>query len=750
MFDRSAAVTFLICVIGVGICIGALFKIQIVKGEYYREQAASIQLDDKLVAAKRGVIYDANMNPLAQSTYAKKISIVPSLIGDDEKLRNIIVNKLSSILGMDKEKLLKKCMSTNLGYEEIKHNVDNETADKVREFMKKEYTKVSDNGAKTTTTYSSYISIDPDVKRYYSNPYFASAVLGFTGYDNTGMAGLESKYDTDLSGVPGHIVTAKNGGGKGRQMPIEYKSVHDATQGNSLVLTIDEYIQSYLESALSQAYTDTGCDTIVGIIMDSHTGAILGMATRGQGYYDLSSPYAVVDERAAEMLGKAAEENGSDPDEAVMYGQWKNIAISSTYEPGSVFKVITASALLEEDLVPLDETYDCVGSATVAGSLYNCHRHSGHGIQTIKDALKNSCNPFFITRGIRLGVDGFNKYFESFGFLERTGIDLPAESNSVFFATSKMTLSNVASASFGQTFNITPIQMLTAVNAVGNGGYLVKPYVVAKMLDEDGNVISETKPTVKRQVISKQTSETMRDMMENVVSTGTGKNAYVPGYRVAGKTGTSEKVTQTTESGISSTFWASFACFAPANDPEVSMIIVIDNPKGAHGGGAVAAPVAGETLSNVMEYLNVEPQYTSEELEKMQTTASNVVGLSPSEGRSRLSEEGFTVIVRGDGDEVLKQIPSGDQDVPTGGVIILYTSQGAEEETLTMPDLTGMTILQATNTANAAGINIKISGNSLLESELTAYKQSIEPGKEINYGTVVTVYFKSNMGVTDF
>ena len=740
---RSVFVLFMLCVVGFGICALSLVRVQLVKGGEYREKAANNQLHDTLVSAERGIIYDANMMPLAESTSVKKVYVNAAEIGDNDTARDRIVKALSEILDLSEEYVRDKCSQTGYRYVVVKSKVENADAEKVQEFMGTYYEKPSSDGKVKRVYFSTFVGIDPDVKRYYSKPHLASGVLGFTGSDDVGLYGIELKYDDVLTGVPGRIITAQNGGMNSKSMPIEYKNVHDAQQGTSLVLTIDEYIQSYLENALQKAYVDTQADSVLCIVMDVQTGAVLGMGSRGAGYYDLSDYNSIIDERTLETIDEIEDETErAEAVKAAQYRQWRNICISDAYEPGSVFKVFTASALLEEGLVSMDETYTCVGSVQIAGSLYNCHRHSGHGTQNITKALMNSCNPFFITRGLRLGIDGFNKYIESFGFLEKTGIDLPGEGSSVYFNTDKMIQANVASASFGQSFQVTPIQMITAMSCVANGGKLLQPYLVAKQLDADGNIVKETHPTVKRQVISESTSEKIRGMMESVVREGTGKNAYVAGYRIAGKTGTSEHLG-------TNKYWASFACYAPANDPKVSMLLIIDNPQGAHGGGAVAAPIAAGILENVLQYLNIEPQYTEEELSKMEVIAKNVVGMGVREAREKLLADGFTVKVKGDGDEVIAQIPGGGQSVPQKGAIILYTSEQAKLEKLEMPNLLGLTVNQATNEALALGLNVKIAGNSLMGSELVSYTQSVEPGELVDYGTTVTIHFKSNMGVTD-
>ena len=742
LLQRAKFVRFVICVFGIAACLVALVYVQLVKGSEYREKAARNQLRDTVVAAERGMIYDANGMPLAESSNVKKIYVDGTAFRGYEEAREPVAKALSKILELDEKELMDKISDNENHYILIKRRVENAQIQQLLDFTGSYYERQDAGGKTHKIYYSDFIGTEPDVKRYYSKPYLASGILGFTGDDGDGQEGLEVKYDSTLAGVPGRIITAKTGT-YAANMPIEYKNVYDPQQGNSLVLTIDEYIQSYLENALQSAYEDTQCDSVLSIVMDVNTGAVLGMGSRGAGYYDLSDPYKIADERTAlEIEEIEDEEEQRQARRAARTRQWRNICITDAYEPGSVFKVFTASALLEEGLVSMDETYTCVGSVQIAGSLYNCHRHSGHGTQDITHALMNSCNPFFITRGLRLGISGFNKYVEAFGFLERTGIDLPGEGSSVYFNTEKMIQANVASAAFGQSFQVTPIQMITAISCVANGGNLMQPYVVARQLDADGNVISETKPTVKRQVISAETSRKLRDMMEAVVREGTGKNAYVTGYRVAGKTGTSEHLG-------TSEYWASFACFAPANDPQVAMILVIDNPQGAHGGGAIAAPIAAGILENVLQYLNVEPQYTQEELEKMEVMTKNVVGQPVGEARQTLQADGFTVKVKGDGDEVVSQIPSGGQSVPKNGAIILYTSEEAKSEMQEMPDLTGLTMNEATNRLLSLGLNIKIAGNSLMGSELHAYSQSVEAGEQIPFGTTVTVHFKSDFGVTD-
>ncbi len=745
---RSKFILFMLIVVGLGLCIGFLGYAQLVKGDEYREIAAKNQLSDIVVNAERGIIYDANMTRLAESTSAKSVYVNPSVIGDNALVREKVAEGLSEIFGIDKQTLIEKCKKTNSNHVDIKRRVDMETAEKVAELQAKEINFKDENGNEVYRTYGYYIGMTPDVARYYSNPMLASSLIGYINYDNNGVYGLEEYYNSVLSGTPGRMIIAKTG--KNANMPIEYKNQYEPQQGNSLVLTIDEYIQSTLENALTQAHADTKCDVALGIIMDTETGGILAMGSKGMGSFDLSDYTRIIDEEKQAQIDQIADP--SERNSAIQnewYRQWKNPCITDTYEPGSVFKMFTAASLLEENKITLDETYTCTGGVRAAGWNYNCHKHEGHGTQNLTKAMMNSCNPFFITMGLRFDYDTFEKYCKGFGFLDKTGIDLGgdnAESNSVFFE--HRTLSSVASGSFGQTFNVTPIQMVTAVNAIANGGKLLVPYVVSKQIDSEGNIVKETKPTVVRQVVSKDTCDKLHEILELVVKEGTGKNAYVEGYRVAGKTGTAEDMSST-ENGVTTRYWASFACFAPADDPRITMLIVLDNPKGAHGGGAVAAPVAADIIEEVMQYLNVEPQYTEEELSELEIVAGDAVGKSVAKAKSEIEAAGLTVKVKGDGDTVISQMPTAGQNVPRNGVVILYTSQQSREEKVEMPDLVGLTVTEATDRALLSGINLKISGNSLLSNELVSYKQNIEKGTMVEAGTVVTVSFKSNTGISD-
>ena len=710
--------------------IGALIYAGLINGEENRLKAERNQLSDTQIAAERGTIYDSNMNVLAKSASAWLVYINPSQIKDDTQ-KELVVNGLSRILGVDADSVRTKAEKTKTGYQKIAGEVETD----VKEALEAYIDEHSDNKLSTI------IGIDPDTKRYYPYSSFASTIIGFTNSDDQGVGGIEMQYDDDLTGVSGRIITAKNA--QQGSMSSDYETTYDAKPGESLVLTIDEVIQYYLEQGLEQALVDTGAKYAYGIVMDTDTGAILGMTSKPD--FDLNNPRKISNAALSETIAAITDDTQRARETTnALYAQWRNRTISDTYEPGSVFKTVVVSAALEEGVVDLNTTYTCTGGIQVADNYQRCWKPGGHGHETLTQGLMNSCNPFFITIGQALGEERFYKYFEAFGFTEKTGIDLPAEAKPVagktYHALESMGISELSSSSFGQTFQVSPIQMITAVNTIANGGKLMQPYVVDSKLDSDGNVVYKTTPTVKRQVISEKTASTVADMMEQVVSIGTGKNAYVAGYHVAGKTGTSEKI------GIEGAYIASFAGFAPADNPEISILIAIDEPTGEHGGGAVAAPIAGMLLEKIMTYLNVEPQYEDDELSNISSVAPSLVGKSV--GDAKVSAAKFTVKVVGSGTKVISQTPAAGQQMRTGGVIVVYTEENAAKQTATVPNLCNMSMSQANSAAVNAGFNIRLSGTTN-SGEVLSYKQSVNAGEEAEIGSVITVYFKSNVDVQD-
>ncbi len=728
--QRGLIAAAILLLLGFGTDIFRLFYIQVVKGDEYKTKAEAQQLSDTEISADRGIIYDCNYNVLAESASAWLVYVNPSKIKDDAQ-RKLISTTLSTILEIPEEQIYEKISNSEYSYVKIKGKVEYTEKTLVVDF-------IDDNDL------GEVVNIDPDTKRYYPYSNFASTILGFTGAEDSGRAGLELEYNDVLTGVAGRVITAKNA--RNGAMSSNFETTYDAKQGTSLVLTLDKTIQYYLEKGLTQAVIDNQATSAYGIVMEVETGAILAMATMPD--YDLNTPTVITDEEILKELDEIKNEKEYDlAYNNKIYSMWRNKAVSDTYEPGSVFKVFVAAGALEEGVVTPDYCFNCSGSIKVADNILHCHKDGGHGNQTLSEGLMNSCNPFFVTIGQNLGTKNFYKYFEAFGFTEETNIDLPGEATPVkdvtYHSLENMGISQLSSSSFGQTFQVSPIQMITAVSAIANGGNLMQPYIVGAMLDEDGNTVYEAEPTVKRSVISKTTSESVLKMMEKVVSEGTGKNAYVPGYHVAGKTGTSEKLT------VDGEYIASFVGCAPADDPKIAVLIVIDEPQGdVHGGGAIAAPVAGSVIEQTLKYMNIDPVYSNEELSQLNGVTPDINSMSVEKAKATLENKGFTARVVGDGNTVISQYPLKGQNIPLDGVVIIYTEKEESSMTATVPDLTGLSISEANQKAVNAGFNIKISGASF-DSEVVSYRQSIDSGTQAELGATITVYFKTNKGVED-
>ena len=728
--SRGLIAVAILLILGFGTDICRLFYIQVVKGEEYKTKAEAQQLSDTEISADRGIIYDCNYNVLAESASAWLVYVNPSKIKDDSQ-RKLISTTLAKILKLDEARVYEKISNSDYSYVKIQGKVEYTEKTLISDFI-------------DDSDLYDIVNIDPDTKRYYPYSNFASTIIGFTGSEDSGRAGLELMYNDSLSGVAGRVITAKNA--RNDAMSSNFETTYDAKQGTSLVLTLDKTIQHYLEKGLSQAVIDNDASSAYGIVMEVETGAILAMATLPD--YDLNLPTVITDEEVLKELSKIKDEEKYDlAYNEKIYSMWRNKSVSDTYEPGSVFKIFVAAAALEEGLVTPDFCFNCSGSIKVADNVLHCHKDGGHGNQTLAEGLMNSCNPFFVTIGQKLGTKSFYKYFDAFGFTQETEVDLPGEATPVkdvtYHSLENMGISQVSSSSFGQTFQVSAIQMITGVSAVANGGNLMQPYIVQSMLDEDGNTVFEAEPTVKRSVVSETTSESVLSMMEKVVSEGTGRNAYVPGYRVAGKTGTSEKLT------VDGEYIASFVGCAPADDPKIAVLIVIDEPQGAvHGGGAIAAPVAGTVIEETLKYMNIDPVYSAKELAQLNGVTPDVNSMSVDKAKATLKNKGFSARVVGDGKTVVSQYPLKGQNIPLDGVVILYTEKEASNTTATVPDLTGLSISSANERAVNAGFNIKISGASL-DSEVVSYRQSIDSGTQAELGATITVYFKTNKGVED-
>ena len=725
MKKRTFAVLAAFTVLGFLSLIFRLFGLQVIDFQKYQALANSQQLSETVIAARRGTIYDCNLKPLAQSATVWKVSIWPAYIESDEEAK-LIAQSMTEILDLDYETALKKCTDKTVSYAVLQSKVEKGKADEVRKF------KIENN--------ISAIGLEEDNKRYYPYSDFASTVIGFTGTDNQGLAGVEAYYDSILKGKAGVKLSAKNAWGT--DMPVEYEKLYDAENGNNLVLTIDEVIQHFLEKHLETAVVENKVfNRACGIVMDVNTGEILGMATKND--YDCNEPFVIKDARAKEKLALLSGDELSAQKYVELQAQWRNKAISDPYEPGSVFKIITAAAALEENVVNDTETFTCTGAHTVAGTTIRCWKLAGHGKETFSDGVKNSCNPVFMQVGARLGAVKFYQYFEAFGLTEKTGIDLPGEATSIYHQLNNIGPVQLASSSFGQTFKVTPMQIMSAVGAAVNGGYLVEPHIVKQILDEDMNVIESVQTNVKRQVISNETSAKLCTMLERVVSEGSGRNAYVMGYRIGGKTGTSEKLDAKDENGNVTQLIVSFLGFAPADDPQVAVLVMLDDPHnmGDIYGSTIAAPVVGNILADILPYIGVEPQYTSEEISKMDVRVPNVMNLKPSLAKSKMSNIGLKATIIGNGEKVVKQVPSGGAAIPNGGTVILYTEIVDAEKTTTVPNVIGYTASVANRMMTNAGLNIKITGGGVDQEGAVAVKQSVTDGTKVPIGTTITVEF---------
>lgn len=732
---RGVILLVLFAVILMGACILRIGYLSVIKGETYREKAERQQLSDSSLSATRGTIYDSNMNVLAQSASVWLVYVNPSKVTQDNMDK--VVNGLVDLLEIDGEKLREDiAKNASKGYLKVKSQIEYTQQSALKEY-------ISENEL------VNIICIDPDTKRYYPNASLASTVIGFTGVDGNGLYGIEYFYDDLLTGTDGRIITAKDG--VQSELMNAYEIVYDAQQGLSLVLTINSEIQTILTDALAAALKETGAKNVYGIVSETSTGAILAMANLPD--YDPNNPSEITSQAALDKIAAAqsVEEQNKLIQEA-RYSQWKNKSIADFYFPGSVFKTFLVAAALEENVITDSTSYTCHGTISTAGRTIKDYNPKGHGAETPRTLLVNSCNTFSVVVGQKLGIDLFYKYYEAFGFTERTGIDINGEDTpkagvAYYDPDVSFSASDLASASFGQGNSVTPLQIINAISAIGNGGHLMTPYLVDKVLDSEGNIVKETTPTEKRQVISETTAAQVADYMKDVVNTdkGTGKNAYAAGYAVAGKTGTSEKLSE--GEGV---YIASFAGFAPYDDPVISVVIIIDEPKGYnYSGGAIAAPVAGEVFEKALKYLGVEQTFTEEELAEMIVETPEVTGKEVDAAKKELEGAGYTVRIIGDGTTVISQSPEAGRSIPSNGAVILYTKTDSEKQMAIVPDFTGLTVSQANKLAVSRGLNIKISGSSASNSEVVAYRQETEIGSEVEQGTVITVYFKTTVGVGD-
>jgi stage V sporulation protein D (sporulation-specific penicillin-binding protein) len=712
-----------------------LYQIQIVKHDYYEQLAVEQQTRESPVRAARGTIFDTNGKVLAMSASVETVFISPyemNLYGEDQEL---IADNLSAILGIDKNDILKKMSDTKSWYKTVKPKIESDLSEKVRQFIK-------ENKIKS-------IHIETDTKRYYPYSSLASHVIGFVGDDNKGLDGIEMKYDSYLEGIDGRIVRLKNA--KGTDMLFsDYENFYDAKNGDDLTLTIDSTIQFYVEKYLAQAIKDYDVqDGGACIVMRPKTGEVLALASMGN--YDLNNFLALDPAVQAEI------DTITDPTEKAkaykdaLMAQQRDKALADTYEPGSVFKIITCAMALEENVVDLNSSFFCGGSMDVLGRTkpLKCWKTRGHGSQTLKEAMQNSCNVALVNIGLRVGAEKFYSYIDAFGFFDKTKIDLPGESASIWWDPSifknPKNLSSLAAASFGQTFKITPLQMVTAISAVVNGGNLMKPYMVKQISDAEGKPVLVNEPTTIRQVISEKTSKTMNEILESVVSedNGTGKNAYVPGYKIGGKTGTSEKVAEDAASDGPKQYIVSFCGVAPTDDPQVVILLMLDNPSQNTGiyvsGGNMAAPVVGRILADVLPYLGVQPVYTEEEKKQLDTAVPRVTDKSVADATAALESEGFKVKVVGSGETVTAQLPNANVSVAPGSQIILYAGVDKPGGMVTMPELYGKSYQDAKKALESQGLFIKSGGTLSTTKNAVVSTQSVPKNEQTPAGTVVEV-----------
>ena len=716
----------LMLIMGIGMFIVLFFKLyslQITRHEELQSKAVSQQTRSSVVTANRGTIYDASGNILAISSTAETIFLSPKEINDALNdgenpvawTKEILAGALAKILDISEEGILKKMARSDSMYEVLKYRVDEDIADQVRQY-------INDNKVKG-------VFLTTDAKRYYPYSDLAAQVIGFVGVDYTGLFGLEAEYDKELQGQSGLVVTAKANGQN--DLLYEYSQYFDPENGDELQVTLEATVQYYLEKGMKDM-----CDAFspangaTGIVMDVRNGGILAMASFPN--YDLNDFTTVTDKTLLEQMAR-----GELDEKGAQQKQWRNKALNDTYEPGSTFKILTLSAALEEGLIDKTTSVNCSGAVNISGHTIHCSNKAGHGLQTLQQTVGNSCNPAFISYGLKLGTEKFYQYMRSFGIMSPTGVDLGGEATGVFAADANFTQLDLACYAFGQNFTVTPLALITAQAACVNGGYLYTPHFAQQITDSNGNVIWQHDDTPVRQVISEETSATVRECLEYVVASGTGKNGQVAGYRIGGKTGTADK-------GQTGDVVVSFLCFAPADDPQIMMLITMDTPSRSTGtyvsGGNMVAPYSSAIMSEILPYLGIEPSYSAEELMGVDTTVPNVIGMTVQEAKDRMKERGFTCKIEGDGEKITDQTPVGGAIIPGKSTVVLYAGVEKPDKMCTVPSLVGRTASEANTAATNAGLLIRFTGTTSSESNtVLVFSQELEAGTEVPAGTVITV-----------
>ena len=794
--SRTVLVMLLLGVVTFLLLFWKLYDLQIVRHEEMQGKAVNQQTREVVVTASRGSILDRDGNVLAVSATAESLYISPkdiaAYVESQEKAiaeaaakaaekgqsytapevrdQSYIARGLSRITGVDQAKIEGRIEEVNNQYVEVKKKMEQAMADEVRRFINGEIDEegnelitVNEKGEKVLKSNPKKgpsklqgVWLNPDSKRYYPYSSLAANVVGFVNSENQGGVGLEAKYNSALEGTAGLTVSAKDNAGN--DMLYQYEQYYDAQDGQNLVLTIDVEVQSYLEKGIeSMLEKFDAANGATGIVMDVNSGAILGMASYPN--YDSNQYGMILDttlqEKLDAKLGEIEKNRGSyESEEAyeaavaaaksnAVNTSWRNKCIDSTYEPGSTFKPITLAAVLEEGLVNMNTTFNCTGSVKVGKWTIGCSKKTGHGIQDLKTATGNSCNPAFINMGQRIGGETYYEYLEAFGLTEPTHVDMIGEAKGIISRTNLVNdPASLASYAFGQTFNVTPIALIRAQAACINGGYLYTPYVVEQVVDGEGNLISQHDATPVRQVISEESSARVRECLEYVVASGTGKNGRVAGYRIGGKTGTADKTeTRNTTKEVV----VSFMCFAPADDPQYIMLLTMDTPSRETGvyvsGGNMVAPTASSIMADILPALGVEPDYTEEELAAMDAAVPNVVGQVLDGAKMKLDAAHFAYRTVGNGTTVTDQVPAGGAIVPNNATVVLYLGEEKPDALCTVPNVVGLTAAQANQAMTNAGLILKMSGTISGSGNIHAISQNTASGTELEAGSIVEVHF---------
>lgn len=767
--NKRCTLIFVLFLLFALVLCGRLFYLQVLNFDQYQSDTVNQYTKETTIKAKRGTIYDRNMKVLAISTTVERVFISPNTIPDltvsayvetlvedisdsalqkeeRTKLLSLFSNtgitvaqdiaaELSEYLGVEESMVLEKAAKTHRADETIKKQVELELTAEIKKMVSEKH-------------YSNFIHFAEESKRYYPYSSLASHVIGFTGTDGYGLSGVEAYYNELLSGTDGKIISAKDG--RGNDMSTKYESYVDAVDGSDMMLTIDWTCQSILEKYLQEALEDSQAQNrVCGIIMDVNTAEILAMSTKPD--FDLNDPYTL-DAMSEAILSafEGTEEEKTNKKVELLNELWKNKSVTELYEPGSTFKIITSAMVLEENLVTATEKFNCVGYIRIPGlsQPIHCHKLAGHGTENFAEALGNSCNPVFVTMSQRLGKDVFYKYYKAFGYNETTEVDIYGEASNLFFDLNTYSGVDAAVAAFGQNFKVTPISHLRAVCAVANGGYLVTPHVLKASLDADGNVVESYSSESKRQVVSKENCELIWKYLYDSVENGGNRNAAVAGYKIAAKTGTSTK-TEISQ-GEQKYYVASCIAFAPADQPEVAVIVIVDEPVGAYYGSVVSAPYVSKIMAEVLPYLGVEPEYTEDELASLGSALSDYKGRTLTYATGNLQSKGIEVTVVGNGSSVVDQSPSAGSMLTEGAKVVLYTEEGLKEASVTVPNVVGLSATAANRAIVNAGLNVEFASGSLASANgATIVKQSIAAGEKVLPGTVITVDFRHFEGATD-